>query len=901
MLDRLRNGAAGLLIEGDPGIGKTTIWRSAVGSAAACGCRVLRCVGEQTETRLSLVGLSDLIGDGADGVISSLPSPHREALEGALLDTDATRAVDARAVGVALRAVLVRLASAGPVVVAIDDAQWLDGATAAVVAFAARRLERHPVAVLATVRAPVPSGDLLGLGHAFAPGQFSRLRLGPLDLRALRQLLEHRLGHPYRRPELGRIAQASNGNPLLALELARALDRTPSLDPGAPLPVPDTLRELVRTRLAEVPAPARDALLAAAALSRPSPDLVEQASSVAGLAAAEEAGVLRVEGGRVIFEHPLYASAVYSAAPSRRRTELHRQLATLVVDPEERARHLALSATPPDEEIASALESAALHARRRGAWDGAAELLEKARSFTPRSRPELGGARAVHAAEHYVHAGDRTRARVLLEDALDQPLSEPTRLDALRLLAEIHYNEDSFGEARRRLEEALEHCRHRSVSVGLRLALSFVHTAEPDFLGADLQSAAALDEARSLGDAAVLAEALAVRAMINCLVGRGIDWAAVERALELEDSTRVLPLTMRPSLIAALLMLYDGRLTEAGERLRALCDTAKASGDESDLAVALDWLSWLTVQTGDFVLAALLADEAVASATLTGSRSGLAWALGVQTSVHAHRGEMAAARARAAEASTICRELGFWQPELWVSSGIGLLELSLGNPDAAWAAVRRLTEVSETHPPSEPHMHQHLPTALEALIALGQLDRARRLLDWFEAQAQQVDRSWALVVAHRSRGILLAAEGDPEGAERALERALADLSRIEMPFERARTLLVRGQVRRRRRQKRSARESLEQALSLFESLGSPLWAERTRAELARLGSRPSADELTPSERHAAELAASGHSNKEIAADLFISVHTVEQHLSHAYAKLDVRSRSQLARALDRRQ
>jgi DNA-binding NarL/FixJ family response regulator len=351
---------------------------------------------------------------------------------------------------------------------------------------------------------------------------------------------------------------------------------------------------------------------------------------------------------------------------------------------------------------------------------------------------------------------------------------------------------------------------------------------------------------------------------------------------------------MRPAMIAALLTLYAGRHGEARERLAALCSAARESGDESDIAVALFWLAWLETKSARFAIAIELAHEAEALAVLTGSASARAWALSVRTLVSAHRGEVAETRARAADVAAICGSLDFWQPMLWSATGLGLLELSLGNPDAAWEAVCRLTEQTEAEPIDEPELHQYLPVALEALIALGELARAQRNLDWFAARARALDREWAIAMAARCRALLLAARGDLDAAVRVLAPAAPLFERLHMPFEHARTLLVHGQLQRRRRKKRAARESLQQALTLFEQHGAALWADRARDELERLPAGPSDRLLTAAEQRIVALTTTGLSNKQIAAELFISVHTVELHLSHAYVKLGVHSRSELA-------
>ena len=893
----LQEGPRGLLLEGEAGIGKTAVWRAAIDEARARGCRILTCVAEQAEARLSFVGLGDLAGDIADDVLEALPRPQREALEIALVRraSGSGRAPDPKAVGVGLRSMLVEAARAGPVVVALDDVQWLDAATAGALAFAARRLEGHSVGVLATVRVPLASPDALGLDRAFGAGRLTRTRLGPLSIGALRVLLEWRLGHAYRRPALLRIAEVSGGNPLFALEIARALGPAPALEPGAPLPVPDSLRELVQSRVAATSPEARAALLTAAALSHPTASLVEQGSSEAGLTAAEEAGLLSVERDRVWFAHPLYASAVYAAAGNQRRRTLHRDLAGLVADPEERVRHLALATASPDEAVAAALEEAAAGARERGAWETAGDLLEQARALTPSDRVDAALARGVRAAEHHIHAGDRPRARALIEDLLSGAPTGPLRSDALRLLAEIRYHEDSLAEAVALLEEAAEHAEDPALAVTIELNLTFVRCNHlGDFPSADPHADRALAYAALAGDDALLAEALGVRAMVDFLIGRGVDWGRLDRALALEDPERLLPQHLRPSTVSACLKLYVGRLGESREEFTALRAAATDSGDESDLAYVLFWLAWLETLSGNLDAAAAYAEDAAVQAGLAGSRFNGAWALGQRALVHAHRGEAEETRDAAAKATQIAAELAATLPMLWVSAALGMLEVSLGNHAEAWEAMRHLTERLEEDGLGEPTW-VFVPEAVEALVGLEELDRADRLLADWERRAEELDRILALATGARCRALLLAARGDLDGAAQALERSLEQCARMEIPFERARTLLVQGQVRRRVRLKRAARDSLEEALALFERIGARVWSERAGEELSRLGSRRrSPAELTPAEVRVVELAAEGQSNKAIAQRLFVTVHTVEVHLSHAYKKLGVSSRTQLA-------
>ena len=891
------SGARALVVTAGPGMGKTTIWDVAVEAARERRLRVLAARPSSAEARLSFAGLIDLLDGVALDELDVLPPPQRRALAVVLLRAEPLGAPpEPHAIRVGFLNALRALAADGPLLVAVDDAHWLDPASAEALAFAARRIGGEPVRLLVTRRHPSP----VGVDRALADIPTEPLELGPLSVGAARSLLHERLALELPRQLLRRIVDAALGNPLFILEAARALGPASSLEPAAPLPVPESLRELVAGRIAGLAPQGRRALLAAASLRHPTAELVDAASSAAGRAEAENAGLLRAERGLVAFAHPLYASAVYATATPARRRLLHATLAELVTEPEERVRHLALAADGPDEAVARALEAAAERTRARGAWESAGDLLEQAGALTPPEREDVAQRRSVRAAEYRLRTGDRGRAGALLEDVLAASPASSTRSDALRLLAEIRYSENSFADAARLLEEALSHVEDAAQSVTIELSLSYVRFGHlGDSADADVHAERGLEQARLLGDRALLGAALGVRAMVDHLLGRGADPREVERALELEDGSVPIPFPLRPSAIAALLALYEGRLAEARERLTALRAALVDTGDEADLAYVLSWTTWLETLSGAFTAAESLADDALAYAALTGSETSRGWALAQRALVRAHRGEEAAARSDAAEAAAIARAVGYQPPRLWIAKALGLLELSLGDAEATLAAVATSTEAVEADGIVELLGAYSLPEALEALIALGRLERAGRLLEGFESRARELDRAWALAAAGRCRGLLLAARGDLDGAAEAVERALADHARLGMPFELARTLFVQGQVQRRRREKRAPRETLEQALALFEQLGARLWVARTRSELARIGGRQPtpASQLTPTERRVVELVADGLSNKEVAGTLFVAVSTVERHLTHAYAKLGVHSRTQLARRL----
>jgi DNA-binding CsgD family transcriptional regulator len=882
-----------LRFEGEAGIGKTTVWREVVRRAEGRGFRVLSCEPAQAETKLALSAVADLLGPVQSDEFAALPQPQRRALGIALLRVaPSSEPLDPRTLATAIRSLLVGLSAEGPLLVAIDDVQWLDTTSAAVLAFALRRLATMRLGWLFSRRIPEPARLA---ADALVPREsLTQHTIGPLTLAALHHLLKDHFDQPLSRPSLVRVHEASGGNPLFALEIAREVGAVAPLDAGAHLRVPESLREYIASRIPTLPTNAREALVAAAALSHPTAELVERVSSTAGLAAAEEMGLVRIEHGRVAFAHPLYASAVYESTSRRRRQELHRRLAQLVTDLEERARHLAAATADADESVARMLEEAAALARSRGAWDSAAELLERARSLTPLDRLDEARRRGIAAAERHIHAGDRARARALLEEIVAEPLSRSLRADALRLLGEISSSDENMTEVVRFLTDALEYADDPRRAATIELGLAWSQRTFSDFSGGVSHAYRALERAEAIGDGPLVANALAVCAIFDYLCGRGVDWRKVERSLALEDPDSINPVLWRPSAIAGCLHLWVGHLSEARERLTAVWSTASERGDESDLPFILLWLGWLETKSGNLTTAAALAEQMAYFTTLTGSQSFHAFVVAQRSLVHAHRGEIAETRRGCADAAALLERFGNPQIGLWIAASLGLLELSLGNPDAAWQACEAMTEPFEKHGIAEPFPAFFLPEALEALIAVGQLDRAEGLLDLFEGRGRELDRAWALATGARCRGLLLAARGELAGAGAALERALVEHERLEMPFELARTLLVKGVIERRARRRGRAKESFKQALAIFERVGASLWAERARQELERVGlRRSSGDELTAGERRVAELAAQGMTNREVAAALFLSPKTVEANLARAYRKLGIASRAEL--------
>ena len=348
--------------------------------------------------------------------------------------------------------------------------------------------------------------------------------------------------------------------------------------------------------------------------------------------------------------------------------------------------------------------------------------------------------------------------------------------------------------------------------------------------------------------------------------------------------------------VRGLCLLFDDRHEEARAELLALAADAEARGNDLDRGGAWLHLAELEVRAGRYEEAS----RAAAEVLVQEPGQGLAAALYAAALVDAYQGRAEQARSRALEAARISRETGdgiFW---IQAEGVLGFLELSLGDAAAAAHRLRPLWPAVKATGCREPSVYQVLPNTAHALLELGELEEARTLVDELEERGRAVDGAWSLAQAARLRGLLAAADGDPDAARAQFDAALREHARLPVPFERGRTLLARGSTLRRAKRKADARDALEEARTVFEGLGAPLWVARTQSELARIsGRRRAGAGLTATERRIAELVAEGRSNKEVAAALFVSVHTVESNLTRVYEKLGVRSRTELAHRLSR--
>jgi len=896
-------GPSALLLEGAAGIGKTTLWHAGVSIARARGHRVLACRAAESEARLSYAGLGDLF----DFELPDLPAPQKRALDAALLRAEVEGAPpDQRAVSVASLGVLRALAASGPVILAIDDVQWLDVPSARVLAFVVRRLEDAPIRALVALRVG-SGGDPLGLGQT-GPLPLQRVPIGPLGEEAMTRLLRDRTEGDLTRPILLRLHRISEGNPLFALEIVRALtSRGVRPAPGEPLPVPEDLQELLGARLAALPPGAADGLLVVAATSRPTDELVVAAAerpdrAAAGVTSAEEAGVLQRAGGRLAFTHPLLGSTVYAEATPHARRGVHRRLAELVDDPEERARHLALAASGPHVDVARALEEAGRHARARGAPDAAAELLELARKLTPPEDGEGLLRRSVAAAEYHFDAGDATRATALLEESIAMARPGRDRAHILFRFASISWLD--MRRVQGLSEQALlEAGDDAEIQAAILEHLAWVGIYRGDLAFASEHASASRHWARRIADPAIRADSLSTFAMVEFLLGRPAQELMTE-AVQLEDLAARGGSGSQTTVFTAsrtchgLQLLWAGELDAAREVLHQELTEYERLGRYVVRDELLCYLAEVECRAGNWEVAARHAQEAYEIDVESGRVLGQGHMLFPRALVAALTGDVDAARSDAEEGLRRCLRNEDILDATCHRAVLGFLELSLSNPAAAMERLEPVLAFLDELGSPEPGIIPVVPDAIEALVSLGRLEEAEALLDRLERQGRTLDRPWAIATAGRGRGLLTAARGDLSAARSALEQALVEHRRVPQPFELARTLLVKGEVERRAKQKRAARSTLEQALDLFLALGAPLWAQRVRDDLARVGGAmlPSS-ELTPTEQRIAELVGEGKKNREVAETLFISVKTVEANLSRIFHKLGVRSRTELARRI----
>jgi DNA-binding CsgD family transcriptional regulator len=889
-LDGLEGGPGALLIEGEAGAGKTSLWEAAIEAGRSRGHRVLEARPAEAESSFAFAVLGDLLRDELHET-ARLPRPQRRALEIAFLLVEAEGGgPDPQAVGLAARGLLGLLAERAPVVVAVDDVQWVDPPSEAALRYVARRLGGLRIGLLLAARSPVDSSPF-GVDRGLPEGRQSTLAPGPLSVGATQTLLRRRLDLVLPRPLLQRLHSLSGGNPFYALELGSAVARGRTrLDPGDPLPV--SLSALVVDRLAALPRDSQRAAAVVAAASRPTRALLGALELEDALEPALAAGVIVSDRDELRPAHPLVGSAAYTRLAAGERLELHGRLAAAATDLEERARHLALSTERPDEDVAAVLDEAAALAASRGAPAVAAELAVRAAALTPATEGDAIGRRRLAAGRHIWLAGDLPRARTILSGLVEELPPGSLRAEALLELAWASGGSEVEELGAQALDEASQ---DPAVGSRIRRQRALLRIAQGDVAAARAEADMAVALAESVDDERVLAEALGIKLFVETAAGRPVDKALSERALELERRVPDLDLHYCPTLAVGAALVWDDQPAEARRMLEEFAERAGERGRLTTRASALRFLAGLELRSGSWARAAEHAAELAELTEQLEFEQSRGPAHYMEALVAAYLGDVELALKGAGEAAVVSaavRDRQYWVASVALA---GFVHLSSGDVGAAARTLGPLPATLARMGVGEPTVYGVLANSVEALVAAGELEQAAEVLDQLERNAEVSESRLGRCQALRCLGLLRAAHGDlAEGLE-ALERAAGEHETVPAPFERARTLVALGATQRRARRWRDARESLAEAVTVFEALGARLWAERAREELARVGGRKrGSGELTATEQRVAALVAEGRSTKEVAASLFVSAKTVEGHLSHIYDKLGVRSRTELA-------
>jgi DNA-binding CsgD family transcriptional regulator len=899
-LDGVRAPGAILLLEGPAGIGKTTLWRAGLGLTAARTTVVLQAHPSEAERAYPYAALADLLRNVDDRVLAGLPEPQARALRVALLQlpADPGSAAQAFAVAAGFLGVVRTLSQQEPVVIAIDDVQWLDAPSIGVLRHAAQRVERDPLTFLLARRAD--DGDALPgwLARPPAADRVVRLAVRPLSMRDVEGLLFANLGRALPRAVIRRIHERAQGNPLLSLELARSVvaGDVAMWPPGA-LPASRALTSLVEADIRRLPAATREGLAVAALMSQPTltdvrrllPDRSSQA-----LEAAFDGGVARLDGDRIVFTHPVRSAAVIAMLSPARRRLLHRRIAATRADVVERVQHRFLAATGPDAGLAMELEDAAHVAWSRGAPATAADLAELAARMTPQQDVPARQRRTVLEADAAATAGEPTRASERLERLVAELPAGAARAAVLWQLADVLGQGIEVGASadlyRRARSEA-----GPDAALRIRCDLRLAAWSDPD--EGDLRKLAAA--ARRTGDQSLVAGVLVeLAAAVTRRTGR-VPKRIITAARGHEASIRdLVPIVRWPRFAEAELLAGTADIGGARARFAELADEAADRGDENSLGWILALLVPLECELGEMDGALSHADEAILMARAAGQTQRQAFALASRALVRAHQGDAESTVRDVAAARDLVRGQETPLAGPYASWALGVLELGRGRPSEACAQLVPLLDATRIDEPGDLGLHRYVFDAGEALVRGDRLDEANALLERCAGIAERGLDPESTAGVERIRGLVLARRGELDAAREHLAAAADTYQALGRPFLAGRTLIALGSCARRSGAKRDARRLLSTAVGVLEERGAAAWVADARAELRRIGGRTiSPGVLTAGERRVADLVATGHSNRETAAILFIAERTVESHLSAIYAKLGVRSRSELAARL----
>jgi len=883
LLEEARLGRSGtVVLRGEPGIGKTALLTHAIASAR--GMEVLSACAIQSEADLPFASLHSLFRP-AFGLIDSLPSAQARALRAALaLEPEEA---DPLAAAAGTLSLLAELAEPAPLLVVIDDAQWLDRASAASLLFAARRLAGEGIALLFGLRDEPGIFDSSGLEELVVQG------LAP---EAARELLSRVAGSDLAPGIAQEFLRATAGNPLALTELPplvseRQLAGLESFE--EPLPVTERIERAFLIRVRELPVETQRALVVAAAGAGGDGVVVAAATEALGIAAtaldaAETAGLVVLGDRALAFRHPLVRSAVYQGAAPAQRRAAHCALAG-AEQGDRRAWHLASAADGPDEEIAAALEATAERARSRGGYASQSRALERSAELS--LDPDAQGRRLLAASRAAYRSGEPARAIRLAADA--QPLAHDLflRADVILQRAQLA-NWQGLPVS----EDALKREASRVESLDPeRAAMLLAPIMGWRLMQLDAPGALALAERRA--------------AMCAALEGRVRIWTLQELAYahalngnarqagaildEIVDSACVETGAIPP-------FVWLERYAEARRLIEQSLEDSRARGNLVRLVFDLTQLALLSLRV-DLSAARLAAAEAIQLAEQTENEYLLACNLPALAFVDAVAGRSDDCRRRAAQAIELARKRGDAATEAEAQLALGLLALGAGEPRQAVEHLEPLARLVERNGIGEPSVLPFAPDLIEAYVRAGDIEAAQQTLTRFRRQAQSTERRWALACAARCEGLL--AENDR--IDEPFEDALEQHERAGSRFDRGRTELCYGERLRRLNRRKEARPHLRAAIDLFDALAAAPWAERARTELRATGEQvprraPTApDQLTPQEMQIALAVAEGKTNRQAGAALFLSPKTIDFHLGRVYRKLDIHSRAELIRLFAR--
>lgn len=888
-----RHHAVAAVIAGPPGIGKTSLWR-AVADTQSGDALVLRTTGIPG-ARAGLANIADLLDPVMDDALPSMPAPQSSALRTALGRLPPQAPVTDMLLERAIVGVLGGLATDG-VLVAVDDEHWLDDDSRRLLETAIVRLASAPVRWLVSVRS---DQTVLGLprmlDHELGP-RAARIDLAELDDAALSELIMARFPGRWSPGVLQQVIALAAGNPYAALEVARETIARGEQD-GTTAHVPPSLATAVRGHLSRLGKAALATVQAAALTAAPTRALLRvviDGPVDEHVNEALTAGVLQTSPPDPVlrFSHPLLREAAESMLTDQERRQLHRVVGASMDDPHEAVWHLARGAEEPDEDLAKRLDLAAKDAAARGAPARAAALARAAVGLTPDQDSTEGWHRRLMWLTGLTAAGEFDQARRNSQEwATRIPAMLRGQLSVMRARVEtdavkgyellIAALEDLAG--RDPLRAALAYA---EASMFLGVVMGRVDQARP-------LAAAAIPFARAAGSPPLLRSVLAAGGLLAALAGEpGAD-------VQLRDAVRLPGAAdspfpyLSPETALALWHLYRGEHGQARDLLREVAALAErvGSGDCSFSAkVLLAEVEW---QAGDWDAAAAYAQSAARWSRESGhGRKGpLAFVMSLVEAGAGDAGEARSLAARGLREAEAQRDWAFATRCRWI---LGLIELSVDDPEAALLWLDQVTDMMQTTAIGEPGYHRFTPDLIEASAATGRLDAAAALLAWLQDAAQRLDHPWARITSGRAEAVLRLAERNPDRAIEAVARVIPEARQRRLPFELGRCLLVLGTAQRKARQRRDAAVSLDEAIATFGRLGAARWRELAEAQRARLAQGRD-DSLTPTEQRIAELVAAGHSNPEIASTLFISVKTVEANLTRVYRKLGLRGRVELAR------